>query len=234
MKIGSVVCMAGIIATVAACASSTSEGSAGPAVLENGNVHYGKTYAEWGSAWWQWIYSIPQKPGPCTGPDLDPTGDACNINQAGDVFFLAGNRGGNSLRTKCVVPKGKALFFPIIDFTADNGGVPLDKQVSESELQAGAVASLKVMTDLFLEIDGTVIDTTKLRVEPTKYSYTLPPEPNIYSCNGATGVTGLVTPAFHSGYYAMLAPLSNGPHRIHFRGRQADFFLDVTFELQVQ
>jgi hypothetical protein len=208
---------------------------AGPSLtlLPNGQTHFGKTYPEWGSRWWQWLYELPQKQGDCKSPENDPSGELCTLGQSGEVYFLAGTRGGNATRT-CTLPRGKALFFPIITYSGDNAGVPLDQQGTEDDFRNGINTAVNAMSELSLKLDGVAQDVSPLKVPSTQYTYTLPPEPNQYTCAGASGVVGLVSPAFHGGYYAMVAPPSPGQHTIEFGGRNAAFRLDVTYKLRIE
>ena len=59
---------------------------------------YGKSYAEWSAIWWQWLLSIPEDKNPAG----DPTGERCETNQQGPIWFLAGTFGG--------VPSAHALY----------------------------------------------------------------------------------------------------------------------------
>ena len=77
---------------------------------------FGTTYSELAAAWWDWAVNQP----PATNPITDPTGAFCALGQdhdygqGKDIFFLAGNYGGDTVR-HCTIPKGKALFFPIVN-----------------------------------------------------------------------------------------------------------------------
>ena len=66
-------------------------------------------YAQLTAEWWQWGFE--------SGEDVigDPTGEFCDVNQPkGNIWFLAGNRGGTTERT-CTIPEGKHLFFPVLN-----------------------------------------------------------------------------------------------------------------------
>jgi hypothetical protein len=233
------------VACLNGCSSDGSDGTTpavtGPKVLDPAQAHYGKTYSEWGAQWWKWFYELPQTAGNCVIPYDDPTGEKCTYGQTGDVWFLAGTPGGVAVRDKCVIPANKALLIPIVNFAADNGGVPPAQQLDEAGLKAIIEGQMKdvIVPDLMVVIDGaSVPDLGRYRAEPTKLSYTLPPEPNMYTCAGAPGVTGLVDPSFSGGYYIMLPPFSAGKHSVRFVGHGIhagnDFKLDVTYNLTVQ
>jgi len=238
-----------LAAPFTASCSSSSNGSSPAAnslVLDPTQPHYGNTDSEWGALWWKWVYELPQSlddagmPN-CFIPFQDPTGANCPVGQSGDVFFLAGTTGGTVVRDKCVVPSGKAIFFPIFNFVDDNGGVPPAMQVSDSTLMGSVqteMAGVEV-SSLSAEFDGVSISNlASFATQITQFSYTLPPEPNTYTCEAETGVTGTVNPSYAAGYYVMLSPPSSGPHTLHFAGTskntvQADT-IDVTYHLTVQ
>src|SRR5262249_20025839 len=61
--------------------------------------------------WWQWALEVPTS----ESPVADPTGQFGAANQPhGNVWFLAGNNGGSTVRT-LTIPSGKSLFFPIVN-----------------------------------------------------------------------------------------------------------------------
>ena len=93
-----------------------------PAAAQNVNhrvipIHakpYGLTYGEWSAAWWSWVVGIPAGDNFDENPILDETGEFGDIDQEGPVFFLAGSFGTTVERT-LTVPRGKGLFFPIVN-----------------------------------------------------------------------------------------------------------------------
>jgi hypothetical protein len=210
----------------ASCSSSNgNEAASNAQVLDPTQPHDGHTDAEWGALWWKWIYELPQtandagRPN-CIIPFQDPTGENCAVGQSGDVFFLAGASGGTVVRDKCVVPSGKAIFFPIVSFAFDNGGVPATMQSSDSALMGVVQTQMAGVSvaGLSAEFDGLPIANLGSFATPaTKFSYTLPPEPNNYTCEGATGVTGVIDPSYAAGYFVMLPPPAPGAHVLHFK-----------------
>lgn len=236
-----------VVALLAAsgCGGDDESAAKGPSfdVLDPKGTHFGKTYGEWGAEWWTWIYELPQvSAAQCVLPPDDPTGANCAYGQdpSSPVFFLAGNLGGISVRSDCVVPPGKAVFFPILNYTSDNGGVPPAEQLTESELRAVVEAWIPTvdLASLFAKVDGEPVeDLAGYLAGVTQYEYTVPPEPNTYTCWNVPGVTGLVTPSFTAGYYLMVADLDPGAHTIQFGGSVGaapPFALDVTYKLTVE
>ena len=94
-----------------------------PAVADRGNdgdglvlpiqgKHYGKTSGAWSALWWRYVLEHPA----AETPLADATGERCQIGQSGPVFFLVGVGGSGAVtRNQCVVPRGKAIFFPMVN-----------------------------------------------------------------------------------------------------------------------
>lgn len=99
-----------------------------PGVVPPDYHAYGKTLGEWSAAWWQWAAAIPTD----VNPLLDETGENCDLDQSGPVWFLAGTPGGAAER-ECTIPAGKAVLFPILNLLFFN--CP-DEDVSEAEIRA--------------------------------------------------------------------------------------------------
>jgi len=211
-------------------------------ILDPAADHYGKSYADWAGGWVEWISNTA--PPDCVNPATDTTGAACAEYQddESDVFFLAGNYGGVSIRDACVVPAGKALFLPLINSSGDNAGVPADMLLSDEEL-IGYVESNFALVDvetLKLEVDGQPIDRLERGgIERAPYTIELAPGANVYTCQMIDGVEGEFA-GFLSGYWAMLAPLEPGQHTIAFGGHQdaapqgQSVTIDVTYDLTVE
>src|SRR5258708_29726222 len=68
--------------------------------------------------WWQWALETPTSQNPLA----DQTGQFGAVNQPnGNVWFLAGNFGGATVRT-VTIPAGKALFLPVANvFDVERG-----------------------------------------------------------------------------------------------------------------
>jgi hypothetical protein len=183
--------------------------------------NYGGRYSDWAGQWWKWLLQVVPT-ADCGEPVGDTTGELCALGQdpTSQVFFLVGTWGSTVTRTKCVVPQGKALFFPVVASSADNGGVPEDSLQTDEQLRARVATDFGNMptAKLSLSIDGRQIaNLDRLAVQAAPYEYTLPPSPNMYDCLGAPDVTGTY-PGYTSGYYALLAPLPPGDHTLEYGG----------------
>ena len=232
-----------IVATIlllGACPSAWAGGGNqdNPRIFSTLSHPYGRTYNQWSAAWWQWASSIPAS----SNPILDQTGQNAALNQSGDVWFLAGNFGGTSVRT-VTVPSGKALLFPILNqiylgFPCDGRNLP-GCEIDQAFERANDIASLLSFITptmdgaaLACEIDGVPVrNLPAYRLESSAiYSVNMVDE-NIFALPA-----GPYHPCVDTGYYLMLAPLKTGQHTVHFTGANADnsFGLDVTYHLTVQ
>jgi len=211
-------------------------------ILDPATAHEGQTYAEWAADWVQyWTSTAPPE---CVNPITDATGEGCALYQDPDspVFFLVGNFGGVTLRDACVVPADKYLFFPLLDTTGDNAGVPEDMLLPEADLKNYVEAAYEVMLpdSLYLTVDGHAVEgLARGGIPSAPYTLDLAPDANLYTCSGVDDVEGEF-PGYLSGYWAMLAPLTPGAHSITFGGKTSAspqgqaLTLDVSYELTVQ
>jgi hypothetical protein len=201
---------------------------------------YGKTYPEWSAAWWQWSSAIRI----ADSPLFDETGANVASGQSGPVWFLAGNSGGTSVRT-VTVPRGKALFFPILTqgylgFPCDDRNLPgceIDQALEATKDISTLLSFIDPSMDgatLACEIDGVSVQNLSAYRVRSSESYTVNvPEDNIYvPAFGLPG--GAYHPCVDVGYYLMLVPLSIGQHSIHFAGASVfGFSSEVTYHLTV-
>lgn len=212
-----------------------------PGILPIHSMPYGKSYGEWGDAWWQWSFAIPADINPVT----DTTGGFAAMGQSGPVWFLAGTYGGTVVRT-VTVPAGKALFVPIYNSVWVN--IPLLGDNPWSAEQEAFIRDYLATTymdqfgpeDLTCEIDGrSVVNILSYRcaTPPSgEFMVTLPAN-DVWGLVGLTDVNGDIFqpgtygPSIQDGIFLMLAPLRAGQHVIHFT---ASGFLDVTYQLTVE
>jgi hypothetical protein len=247
------------IATILGCGSSSAPVT-GVEPLDPKKPHYGKTYAEWAAAWVEWVYQWPEgaaasdggvtaddggstacdggPPPGCVDPVADTTGALCAFAQDPNspVFFLAGDWGGVVRRASCIAPAGKALFLPVVvGVFQDNGGVPVTMLKTDPQLMASAAAELQPVSQVLFSVDGHSVSLQSYAVVAAHYQYVLPPEPNIFTCQGSPGVTGTYS-GYTSGYFVLLPPLAPGPHTIALSAKvdmtptSAAFALDVRYD----
>jgi hypothetical protein len=202
------------------------------------SVH-GASYGEWAARWWQWALSIPA----ADNPVLD---GPCATSQDGDVFFLAGNFGGDSTRT-CTVPSGKALFFPVVNFicypSPENPDEGCSTPATEAELTTCAQGGIDgVPTTMSVIVDGQELDDPAAYVATSsQFSWTAPADEADYlfpgigpitanTCGIAEGDRYGVT----DGYWIMMKPLSPGQHTVEFSGSIGatdPFTLHVSYDI---
>ena len=159
---------------------------------------YGKSYSEWGAEWWQWAISFPLDESPVT----DPTGDLAHLGQSGKVWFLAGTFGGSVERT-VTIPKGKALFFPIVNVIGVFMPEPGEEVPTEEELQEFLDFVMSSGVTAHCTIDGvTVADLDTYRGQTGFFSVSVP-------ANGLVD-EGVWDLSISDGLYLMLKPLKAG------------------------
>jgi hypothetical protein len=214
----------GLMMSATVALSNSSHGN--PGVLPSNSSAYGMTYGEWSARWWQWALSLPVD----QNPFFDENGCANGANgQLGPVWLLTGviNVSGKAVRD-CMVPVGKALFFPIINAECSTLEVPPYHGDNEAELRECA-GSFEI-GDMFAEIDGvSVQNLDRYLTESPLFTFTVPPG-NVLGVAPGTG------DSVSNGYYLMLPPLSVGEHTIRFGGTYKDygFSLDITYNITVR
>ena len=202
-----------------------------------------KTISQLSAEWWQWVQSIPADTNP-----LNPEVDAdCDQNQRGPVWFLAGNQGGAEER-ECTVPKGKSIFFPLLNVMYFNDPGE-DTSVEDKRF---------VVDALFSETEPALFNSRACELsctldgEPTVYKYPIvrsqsPPFRIKFIEDSYFGsyLAGWVDKEIVSdGFWVMLPPLSKGKHVLHFTGLICDIdtgdavllpeLVDVTYILYVK
>jgi hypothetical protein len=199
-----------------------------PRIIPPNARAFGMTYGEWSAKWWQWAFSLPIDQNPFFDEGGACAHGANGQPEPGPVWFLTGviNVSGTAVRN-CVVPMGKALFFPLINVECST--LEADPFHGNNEAELRACASRFHFGDVFAEIDGMAVENLAryLKQSPI-FTFTVPP-------NNVLGVTAGTGQSVSDGYYLMLAPLSVGKHVIHFGGTFTDFAftLDITYNISV-
>ena len=149
-----------------------------------------------------------------TPPGIHATaGQPAGIGPANKYFFLAGTFGGEVMRT-VTVPPGKALFFPIFNFEADDAVDPVT-HFKVPELKANA----KVQVDAAIDLTATfAAHPWRSSARRRQCSTTPCPTRTASRSFGATGpqFTGRIKPAVADGYWAILPPPTPGLHVLNF------------------
>ena len=169
----------------------------------------GKPLADYPALWWQWAHRVSDG----VRAYQDPTGSQCQLNQSGEVWFLAGTDGTADIFRRCTVPEGKFLFFPVINMIKHSTpGYPL----ACAEAQELAAANNDHLALAEVTLDGVRIpDIAHHRLRPTGCFDAFPnasyvKKPQSYF------------PAAVDGYWLMLRPLAVGVHHLSVKARYSN------------
>ncbi|WP_394713353.1 hypothetical protein [Desulfogranum marinum] len=176
----------------------------------------GNTYGELAAKWTQWAYDT----------EFAQFGDGevdCSAGQKGAVWFLAGNFSGEPVSRTCLasIPKGKRLFFPLVNFIFYNpdGSCPEadgNCTVAEKRENANGFFSDQIpgnlgggletyACQLSATVDGVHVQTIGYPIVRTQTpEYPLVQENDLQTID--------------DGYYVALPPLGTGEHTISFTG----------------
>lgn len=178
----------------------------------------GLSQQDWSRVWWQWAATFERH----ESPVADPTGELCAGNQSGDVWFLAGTYGtARTIRT-CTVPRGKHLFFPIVNYVVmPNPPQPLSCTAAVDRAARITDGLLRIL----LEVDGESYDGLAKHRQATRECFDL----------GALSAPPIrLYPTAANGYYVMLRPLPPGEHVINFGGALPSIIQLVTYTIIVE
>jgi hypothetical protein len=177
----------------------------------------GMTQAEWSEAWWQWAGSFAHS----ESPIADQTGERCASRQQGDVWFLAGTYGTSRTVRTCRVPRGKYLFFPLINYVLmpRSGYVPDCKAFIRDAARLTDLAAY-----LVVDIDGRRLERPESHRQAT----------GCFDMGARVSPPIRVYPSAANGFYVMLEPLSAGTHELNFGGVLPSMSQAVTYTLIVE
>ena len=227
-----------IVTILVAWAMAAMAQAHGPKIIGPDEVAFGRTYAEWTTAWQQWALAAPVYSHP-----LYDNGD-CSVGQTGPVWFLGGkfcsldntNCGTSNVVRSCRVPEGKALFVDVLNVEVSALEIG-DPNAQINDIRALAQMYMDGATDLRLEVDGANVPHLKdrFRMQSLAFGFSLPADNQFNAQYGTIFPAGDYFPAVDDGVYVMLAPLPHGHHTIHFHGYfpDFDFTLDVTYHIFV-
>jgi hypothetical protein len=178
-------------------------------------------YKTLSAKWWQYLLSVP----PSTNPILDD--NPCDAKQKGAFFYLVGTFGGSAERT-CTVPKGKSIFFPVVNVfaTLDKNDPAFD---TIAKVKKFVTDNINQASDLQASVDGVNINLDNARAQSQQFPLKVPKD-NIL---GGPEIAGTYL-AIADGYWVGLKALSVGEHTIHFAGKVGTFSVEVTYHIIVQ
>lgn len=192
-------------------------------IYDTNSYHYGKSYEEWVRLWWKWLISIPKE----KNPAYDHTGELCATSQDNPhVWFLAGTFGGPADR-KCVIPQGKAILFPIINYESSFADAPSIR--SEEELEEQCRHEIDQIGDIYASVDGKEIDIQNYRVQSRCFTIDIPSNNCLGAVNGTTRIAS-------DGYWLFIESLSVGDHVLKSFGSclAGRIKIGCTFHLSIQ
>jgi hypothetical protein len=167
---------------------------------------FGIKYGEWAERWWKWLTLIPT----CSNPAFDETGDNCKTGQMNKyTWFLAGTFGGISNR-KCLIPRDKALFLPVINFQSSLNDLGISTEKEMISFTKSNIDDIDVNA-LNASVDNMRLEKIEdYRVNSMFYL-------DLLHNNVLKNKSGSVKVA-SDGYWLFLRPLSPGLHYISFSG----------------
>lgn len=174
-------------------------------IFQNDSAPYGISFRQWTIFWWKWLISIPF----AKNPAFDPTGNSDDGTQNNSqVWFLAGTFGGPAVRTY-IIPYGKAILFPVINYECSFVDEPTIK--TESGLERRCKKEIDDIKDFYASLDRRKINLKKCRVESKCFSVEIPP-------NNCLRVAGGDTVMASDGYWLFFEPLTQGEHQLSTYG----------------
>lgn len=181
-------------------------------LLYDRSVHpLGKSWESWVSTWCKWMLSIPKK----KNPSLDETGKHCSSNQnEKKVWFLTGTFGNViPIKRACIIPAGKAIFFPIL---MKEDSLEEDSDLKTvSELRNRCRDAMNRVIDMEASIDGLIVKRLHhYRVQSNAFYLTFPKD-NVYDVRPGR------TLSVCDGFWLFIRPLELGKHEISFKGETA-------------
>ncbi len=194
-----------LLAVIGIALSSLSASAGNPLKVLPPNSHpYGRSYAEWSAAYWQWLFAQPLD----GHPGLDTPEFDVRDGQAGRVWFLTGPFG--TVERYVTIPANTALCVSLVNVDSSTLEEPPFYGATAADQLAIANGFADYITDLSFTADGRSLrNLDDFRVTSPQFSFTAP-TPWLF---GATGGTGTATGV---GYFVMLAPLPVGRHTIHY------------------
>jgi hypothetical protein len=206
-------------------------------VVSPSEAYLGMSYGDWSAAWWQWTTQLPDAKYLYVG---DSDGHRCSdyVQTSAPVFFLVG--GGDEHKTAvrtCTVPRGKAIFLPIINVECSTLEPAPWHGDNEYALRTCASnwVNPTVLRSLKVVLDGAPLNNLQnTRAQSPVFPFTS------LTDTGNLGVKGTGS-SVADGYWVLLKPLSPGKHTIHFEAKWPPLsdgtggnYQNVTYQLTIE
>lgn len=193
------------------------------AVLSKNSTLENVSLGDWGGKWWQWALQFDE----IDSPVSDLIGGNCFNGQVGNVWFLAGSYSTNPIVRKCEIPKGKTLFFPIIN------SIYLSTKEHPVTCQDAITYAKQMMqppSNLYLKINNKVIADPSVHREASTNCF------DPYELFAKVNNLKKIPPGFPAasdGYWIAIKPLPTGKYTLSFGGQVPSFRQLITYELTV-
>jgi hypothetical protein len=199
--------------------------------------------------WWKWVLGIPAE----DSPVLDETGEDCDVDQKGPIWYLAGFAGstegppfGGSTERDCTIPEGKDILIPIFNTVCaeqtDAGlikqelGLEEDEEIPPSQLKEGLIRCtdfiMSFVDTLQFSIDGEAVeDFGDFRIVSPQFQISYP-EDNVFN----QSPTNVKQKAVAQGYWILVEDLETGEHTIEVVSGLSEFNFQtsVTYHLTIE
>ncbi len=163
------------------------------------------SYADWTEKWWQWTYSIPWN----KNPSYDDTGEYCDENQHGSVWFLT-LAFEHPVEHTCNIPQNTALLITLLN--SECSYAEFKQLKTEDELRECAKKMQDFVTGAEASINNiTIPNVEKYRFQTDLFNFTLPQD-NILN------LTAQTTQAVADGNWLFLKPLPPGKYELKVKG----------------
>jgi hypothetical protein len=226
-----------MMTAVAGCAAATAltVSVAVAPVAADGSDHGGPfPYSLLAAEWWQWALEAPTPDNPL----LDTTGADCAVDQPSALlWYLAGTVGSEPVSRTCVVPRGRALFFPVVNlfYGAFLNDPP---ETRTTKFVRAQVACVEGSTGT-VTVDGRTLPARLLVNEKSRIFSVQLPDDNIFGLTPEIATDLLLSPSADQGTYVLLPPLRLGQHIIRIQSTlsPACGFVqrtDVTYTLTIR
>ncbi|MDI1232533.1 MAG: hypothetical protein PSU93_15480 [Methylobacter sp.] len=160
-----------------------------------------------------------------------------------NVWFLAGSFGTTEVRN-CTIPKGRALFYPLIEGGWIDCPPPsTDSEISEAIIRQIIAIGKDYASSLTSTLDEAPISSLSsqiltVRTQSPVFKVNLPDD-NVVGdagCGQPTYPSGISGRQIIDGYWVMLPPLSSGKHVLTLHGAAlgVPFENEVTYNLTVE
>ena len=163
------------------------------------------SYADWTEKWWQWTYSIPWN----KNPSYDDTGEHCDENQQGPVWFLT-QAFEHPVERTCNIPQDTALLITILNSECSFAEFPMLKTEEELRECAKRIQDFVVGGNATLD-KISIPDSENYRIQTDIFNFTLPE-------NNILNLTSQTTEAIADGNWLFLKPLPAGTHELKVKG----------------